>query len=169
MNEEQEKFEVDDDIKAEWCITKLREEEQETERLKELCKKMIESYEYKIRELDERHEQKTSFLKSQLNQYFLTVKKKVTKTQETYELATATLRLKHKKPKPITDNAKLLEYLEDNNKSDYIEIKKSPKWGELKKTLKQVDDFYVDDDGQIVGGVKLEAVTSEFVIDLKGE
>lgn len=167
--ENDEVFVVDTDVKAEWCITKLKEEQEQTERLKNISKQMIEMYQEKIKELDEKHQSKTAYLKSQLNSYFQTVERKITKTQETYKLVTATLKLKHKNPKIIQDAEKLLEYLENNNHQEYIETVKKPKWGEFKKQLKQVNNKYVDEDGQIVEGVTLEELPSEFIIEIKGE
>jgi predicted DNA-binding protein (UPF0251 family) len=61
----------------------------------------------------------------------------------------------------------LLEYLKDNNYSEYIETVQKTKWSELKATLKQVGDKYVDENGVIVEGIELQEQPSEFIVDIK--
>jgi hypothetical protein len=162
-----ENFIVDTDEKAEWCLNKIREEQQERDRLTDLCNKMINKYSEQIKELEQDFETKTSYFKGQLQQYFNTVKRKATKTQETYKLISGTLKIKYKAHKVKKDDLKLLEYLENNNYTEYIETIKKAKWSELKETLKQVGNRYVDENGQIVEGIELEEQEPEFLVEIK--
>ena len=160
-------FTVNTDASAEWCIDKIKKETQEADRLINLAEEMIKQYQDKISDIRHDLESKTSYFKGQLQQYFETVEHKATKTQETYKLLSGTLKLKHKPAKVVKDDLRLLEYLKDNNYSEYIETVEKAKWSELKATLKQVADKYVDENGVVVEGIELQEQASEFIVDIK--
>ena len=159
-----EGFVVDSDNKAEWAIKKLKEEQQEADRLISICESQIEQYKNKIDAYKHELELKSSGLKGILQQYFETVPHKTTKTQETYKLPSGTLKLKFKE-KIIKDDEKLLKWLDSNGQDEYILTNKSASWGEFKKTLQKVDGKFVTEDGGIVEGVTVEDAEAEFSID----
>ena len=166
MNEN-EKFEINSDRKAEWALLKIREEEKESERYIKTCEAMIEQYQDEIKKEKENLENKTSFFKTLLAQYFDTVQRKITKTQETYRLPSATLRLKYQQPDIKKDNDKLLSFVKDLKFNKFIEKKETIKWGEFKKELIQKDDKLMTKDGIIVDGIELIEKNYKFVIDFK--
>ena len=162
--ENNENFVVDNDNKAEWAINKLKEEQQEADRLISICECQIEIYKDKIDLYKQELEYKNSGLKGMLQQYFDTVEHKKTKPQESYKLPSGTLKLKYKE-KIVKDDSKLLEWLDSNGQDEYILINKSAVWGEFKKTLQKVDGKFVTEDGEIVEGVTVEDAGAEFSID----
>ena len=91
----EEKFVVDNDKKAEWALGKIRALKADMERYTAVCDEMIAEYEAKKKAAHERYEQETAYFKTQLAQYFETVDKRKTKTQEVYELPGGTLRKKY--------------------------------------------------------------------------
>lgn len=146
-------FIIDNDNKAEWAINKIKEEQKERDRLIAVCEEKIQEYQEKIEKFKKQYENNTSYLISCLNQYFNTVEKKKTKTQETYQLPSGKLKLKYPSPEIKRDNEKLLKWLKNNKMTYFVDIKESPKWGELKKTISLAGDKYVTEDGEIVEGV----------------
>lgn len=151
--EEKETFKIDNDNKAEWALTVIKTEQADRDRLISVCEHKIREYQEKIEQFKKQYESRTSYLISCLNQYFQTVPRKKTKTQETYQLPSGKLKLKYPAPEYKQDKDKLLKWLKSNSMTDYIETKESPKWGELKKSVTVQGDKVVTEDGEIVEGV----------------
>lgn len=147
------RFVIDSDQKAEWALAKIREEQAEAQRIINVCKSMILHYEEQIKKAEEDFEKKTAYLKSQLEQYFETVEKRRTKTQEVYKLPSGTLKRKFPKPKYEIDDEKFVKWLKDRKLDDYIKIEEKPKWAEFKKATKTVGNKVVDENGEIIEGI----------------
>ena len=84
----------------------------------------------------EKLDNQIQFMKDQLRAFFLTVDRKQTKTQESYSLLSGRLILKKSTQKIYHDDAKLLEWAEQNGQH-YIDTKQVSKlnWTEFKKDL----------------------------------
>lgn len=149
---EQSEFKIDTDQKAEWALSKIREEQAEAQRLINVCNSQILYYQSELKKVQDKLENKTGNLKAMLFEYFQTVDRKATKTQETYSLPSGKLKLKYPKPEYKRDDGTLLKWLKERDMTDYIKVSESPKWGELKKTV-QVAGDKVCVDGEIVEGV----------------
>lgn len=148
-----EPFRIDNDAKAEWAISKIREEQAEAMRIINVCKSMILHYEEQMKKAEEDFEKKTAYLRSQLEQYFDSVEKRRTKTQEVYKLPSGTLRRKYLKPEFKRDEEKLVKWLKDRQMNEYIKVKESPDWANLKKAIQVVGDKVVDENGEVVEGI----------------
>ena len=163
---EQSEFKIDTDQKAEWALNIIREEQAEAQRLINVCNSQILYYQSEIRKVQDKLENKTGNLKAMLFDYFQTVPRKATKTQETYSLPSGKLKLKYPQPEYKRDDSKLVEWLENSGKTDYIKIKKSPDWAALKKAITVVGDKVADENGEIVEGVKVVEREPEFTVEL---
>lgn len=163
---EQSEFKIDTDQKAEWALNVIREEQAEAQRLINVCNSQILYYQSEARKVQDKLENKTGNLKAMLFEYFQTVDRKTTKTQETYTLPSGKLKLKYPKPEFKRDDSKLVEWLENSGKTDYIKIKKSPDWATLKKAITVVGDKVADENGEIVEGVKVVEKEPEFTVEL---
>lgn len=152
---EQTEFKIDTDQKAEWALNIIREEQAEAQRLINVCNSQILYYQSEIKKVQDKLENKTGNLKAMLFDYFQTVPRKATKTQETYSLPSGKLKLKYPQPEYKRDDSKLVEWLENSGKTDYIKIKKSPDWATLKKAITVVGDKVADENGEIVEGVEV--------------
>lgn len=152
---EQSEFKIDTDQKAEWALNIIREEQAEAQRLINVCNSQILYYQSEIKKVQDKLENKTGNLKAMLFDYFQTVPRKATKTQETYSLPSGKLKLKYPQPEYKRDDSKLVEWLENSGKTDYIKIKKSPDWATLKKAITVVGDKVADENGEIVEGVEV--------------
>lgn len=161
-----EEWQIRNDQDAEWALTKIREEETDVKRLVNACQAQIDFYNGRIQQEQERLEQSTGYLKSLLLNYFGQVQHRKTKTQESYKLPSGTLKLKQQSPKYTQDNKVLLQWLKDRKMEEYVQVKESPKWGELKKTTKVVGNKVATQDGEIVEGVTVTEQAPIFTVEV---
>ena len=150
-----EPFKIDNDQKAEWALAKIREEQAEAQRIMNVCRSMIMHYEQQLKKAEEDLEKKTAYLKSQLEQYFDSVEKRRTKTQEVYKLPSGTLKRKYPGPQFVRDDEALLKWIKANkiNAHLYIRVKETPDWANFKKTVKVAGNKVVDENGEVVEGI----------------
>lgn len=140
--EQQKEFKITDDKGAEWAIKKIKFEQANTDRLIACIDDEIEQLKAKKEEIKNRNN--TAFLKGKLCEYFESVKNnaKETKTQLKYELPSGDLIFKKPSKSYERDNDKIIAWLTENNKFEYIKTNPSVDWAELKKV-----DFLLDIDG----------------------
>lgn len=164
-SDEQQAFVINNDGAAEWAIKVIADATAEHQRLVNVCDTAISEYQYKKQRYAEKLERETGYLKAQLQTYFETVPHKATKTQETYELPSGKLKLKYATNEFIKDDEKLVQWLKDYNKTDYIQTVEKPKWGELKKACSVSGTSVIDPDGLIIEGVVVEKKPEKFEIE----
>mgnify|MGYP000942996347 CR=1 FL=1 len=158
-------FTINNDRTAEWALKKIREEKEEYERIKALADEMIAEATYKAEQARKRYEANSAFLTGKLLQYFETVPKKATKTQETYRLLSGTLVRKFATVKANPDKEKLTAWLKANGYTDYIKTVEEPKWGDFKKLINIEGSIAtIADTGEIVEGVTIVEEPPEFKI-----
>ena len=165
IENDSENWKIDNDVSAEWALSKIREEKAEAQRLINVCESQILFYQTEMQKAKDGLEQKTGYLKSLLLDYFGRVPHKKTKTQESYKLPSGTLKLKYPGPKYERDDTKLVQWLKDRQMVDYVEVKETPKWGELKKVTKTAGDKVVSQDGEILDGVTAVERAPEFTVE----
>lgn len=127
-----EPFRVDCDSKADWCIKIIKQEEAETERLLKTIDEEIDILEAKKERLQSQLQSKTGFLKGKLAEYFDTVEKKELKTQLKYTLPSGSLVFVKPSIRYERDNEKILNWLTENNKYEYIKTNPTVDWSSLK-------------------------------------
>lgn len=161
-NEEKESFIIDSEDKANWALRKLREKKEELDIVKgkaDYERQLIEEWETRKSnpiQLD------IEFFENQLNNYIennISIGKKV-------ETVNGTLR---KKKMPVAYKYKdedLLNYLKENNRTDLIKIKESPKWGDFKKTIVSKGNVIATEDGEILDFIEVEDNRYKTVIDI---
>ena len=130
---------------------KIREEKAESQRLINLCNSEIIRYQAALKKAQDALESKTGYMKAKLLEYFQTVPRKTSKTQETYKLPSGTLKMKFPAPEYVKDEDKLTEWLKKMGYTDYIKTVESPKWGDFKPTTQIQKLPIVDDEGEITG------------------
>lgn len=140
--DEKQEFTITDDLKAEWAVKIIKQEEAETQRLVETIEQEIELLKVKKERLQQQLGNKTAFLKGKLADYFETVEKKELKTCYKYKLPSADLVFVKPSIQYERDNDKILNWLMANSKFEYIKTNPSVDWAELKKT-----EFFKDIDG----------------------
>lgn len=158
-----ERFVVDSDIKAEWCIRKIAEIQQETERWGRF-------YDERKKAVEESNMFRIAHLKQLLIPYINQVPMKEGKTQKKYTLPSGDLVIKKEHTKIEHDDAKLLEWLKNTPDGRlYIKKKESVDWRALKPELIENNGmFYFSETGECVDGVSSVVVPAEFVVTPKG-
>lgn len=165
ITEENEGFIIADDNTADWALERIRDDEEEAERLISIAQGKIEELEAKIEDIKAKTEGKTSYLKYCLAQYFTTVPHKESKTQESYKLLNGSLVLKKPTKKLVKgDEDEIISHLEANGQSDLVKVKKSVDWANYKKTLTIAGDRVVDENGAVIDCVTVEDVPEEFTV-----
>ena len=145
-------FTIDSDKKADWAIGKIKEEQENTNRLRQIAMSNIAELQNKIKELDERTERRTGNLKAMLMDYMQTVKPtKQTKTQTQYELLSGKLVWKKQQSLYERDEAALLAWAE-TTAPELVKVKKEVSWADLKKQADVSGDKLLLD-GEIIPGV----------------
>lgn len=143
ITEDKKEFVIDSDIKAEWAIKIIKQEQAEQERLINIIDEEIEILKAKRERIADNN--KTSFLQGKLAQYFESIAKENKKDLKTcikYKLASGELVYKKPQVKYERDNDKIISWLTENNKFEYIKTNPSVDWSELTKT-----EFFKDIDG----------------------
>ena len=166
--QEKKAFVIDDDNKADWAIRKIDEEKQEFNRIRELAEEQTARIEQKVEAAERRFNQRTSYLRSLLDSYFMQVPHRKTKTQESYRLLSGSLVLKLPKVKPVYEEDELVEYLKESGMPDYIKTEEKARWGELKKLLdlSQGKHPVIKDTGELVECIRVEETPAEFKVEV---
>lgn len=154
----QERFRVENDQQADWCLRKIADADAELERMKEWYQRQEEA-------AQKAHDERVAYFTALLQDYFPTVPVKETKTMMKYVLPSGELVLnKGKEDFVKTDEGKLLTWCVAND-SDMIKTVYSPKWADIKKRLIMVDGKAVDKEtGLFVDGVEIETKPMEFKV-----
>lgn len=165
--DEGERFRITTDSCADWAIRKIKEECDEYERIKRIGEEEIQRINERIEAEKARSDRKTSYLRFCLSDYFNSVEHKKTKTTEKYKLLSGTLVKKLGKPKAEYDDNELVNWLETHEGKDFVKVKKSPAWGEFKKTLNMDSGkAVIVETGEIVDCIKVETTSDTFDIEL---
>jgi len=158
----EEAFVIDNDVKAEWALRKIRERTAERDRIVETSTEIIESYKAVIKTEVDRAADELAVLEGMLQRYFEAVEHSATKTQETYRLPTGKLKMKLASQRMVPDTEALMAAF-----PAFVEHKPDLRWGELKKRLDIIDGKAVDTEtGEIVDGVSVETVPPKFIVEV---
>lgn len=160
------RFCITNDSCADWAVRKINEEKAEFDRLKELATQQIAEITEKVEAARKRFENGTSYLAGCLHDYFQTVPHKTTKTTEKYRLLSGTLTLKKGGIKTTVNDEALVPWLRANGLDDFVKVKETAAWGDLKKRLTFTDGVaMIEDTGEIVEGVTVETAPDTFTVE----
>lgn len=166
VSEAEAGFQVDDDQAAQWCLDRIREANAEKERWKAY-------YEEQLKKITDREDRRIQFFEMKLMQYFGSVPHKQTKTQESYQLPGGKLVLKKQAPEYERDDEQLLRWLYANNMTDYVKVKESVAWSELKKDVLAGCQAIANsgqlmtEDGEVIPGITVTERPEKFVVEVK--
>lgn len=159
--EEQEELEdvaIFDDTSAEMLLKRIREADEQYERMEAWYDRQKE----KAKAL---HDRTVEWAERCLRAYFEYLPVKKTKTQMSYELPSGKLVLKAQQPEYERSDETLIPWLKEN-KPEFIKIKESTDWMELKKVLQIGPDgtTMCTEDGEVVPGIKVEPREPKFTV-----
>ena len=153
--EENESWKITDAVTADWALDKIREAKAEYSQKEMIVKEKIRQLQEWLEKEREKRDRTVNFFTAKLQEYFETAPKRKTKTQEVLELPTGTLRRKYPAPEFVRDDEKLLNWLKERGMSEYVKIKETPDWANFKKTIRVTGEQVVDENGEIVDGVRV--------------
>jgi hypothetical protein len=164
-----ERFTVDNDMKAEWVLSKIRNIRAEQKKETDELDRQMQFYRDQADIVNKKADEDVAFFESMLPDYFASRMEdgftKSTKTQISYKLPTGKLILKHQAPEFERTDAVLMPWLKQN-RPDLVKVKEEPNWAELKKTVKIVGDSIVTADGEVVPGVKVIEREDKFEVEV---
>lgn len=132
--EEKQEFVIDTDLKADWALKIIQKERQEVERLCKTIDEEIGMLKLKKQKIADSLDNKIGYLQGKLFEYFRTVESKELKTCYKYKLPSGELVYNKETVKYERNDEKIIQWLTDHNYMDYIKVKPSVDWAELKKT-----------------------------------
>ena len=147
-----ERFTITNDVKAEWALNKIKDTNNELDRLSGVCQTQIDIYSEKKEYYQQQKSRKTSFLRGLLGAYFDKVPHKNTKTSEKYSLPSGTLTRKRTAPTYNRDDEEILGFLGAENVTEFIETTPKLAWSEFKKQV-EIRDVFIDENGKILENV----------------
>jgi len=159
------------DLQADEMITAIRELQADRNRFEAIANGKIVQIEESLNLKKESIEKEVQFMKDQLQGYFTTVKKKESKTQESYSLLSGKLVMKKATQKIAHDDEKLKKYLDQDsdNRNKYLNksILIKLDWAGLKKDLSIKNGMITNSvTGEVLEdtGITLEDVQASFDI-----
>jgi phage host-nuclease inhibitor protein Gam len=165
-NEEEEVWQIKSDAEAEWLIDKVNEDLIEINRFELSLTNKIEILKERLEKVKKEKENKIARRDNYLLRYFEEIPdelKKKSKTMEKYRLPSGEIIKKYPAPEFKRDNEALVKWLKENKMADFIEVKESAKWADLKKSTKTVGSSVVlEETGEVIEGIEvIERVPSK--------
>lgn len=171
-NKTDEGWHIRNDLQADWTIEKIKTLKAEYAKKEEVAQAKTQQIQDWLERQKRQTDSSIAFFEGKLREYFESLDEKAlkkSKTQISYGLPAGKLILKQQQPKYVVDNEKLLEWLKQSGKSQFIRVKEEPDWASLKKSTTVVVDRIVDENGEIVDGVKVIEQTPKFVVEINIE
>lgn len=147
-----DKFEVKDESSANWCVKKIAKCDERIENVKKFVaneKLRLDNYLDKMVEEEEGN-----------RNYFLTLLRPYAEEtlkfskKKSMQLPEGTFGFRKGLPKIEKDEAALLAFVE-TSLPEFVKVKKSVNWADLKKECVMTGDKMVTKDGEVVEGVKV--------------
>ena len=151
LMEEGGEFRITDDLMADWAVEKINAARAERDRLVSLVQEKIEQLQEKRQLYIVNFEENTSYLRTKLMDYFMTVKTQDTKTMKKYKLVSGTLVLKKQQSVYERNEGALLAWAE-TTAPELVKTVKTLSWADLKKQADVSGDKLLLD-GEIIPGV----------------
>ena len=164
-----ERFEVDNDMKAEWVLSKIRRIRADQKKETDELDRQMQFYRDQADIVNKKADDEVAFFESMLTEYFASRMEdgftKSTKTQISYKLPTGKLVLKKQAPEYERKDDELLPWLKAN-RPDLVKVTESANWAELKKSVKINGENVVTADGEVVPGVKVTVREDKFEVEV---
>ena len=164
--EDKNEFVIDSPEKADWSIEQVLDEQKRLELYEQAVNYKIEKLKDDLLKEKENSEHRTSWLRFKLGEYLKRedVPAKDTKTQLSLKLPSGTVKFVKAKMDYDKHDDELLEYCKENA-TDFIKVKESVNWAELKKHLEIKDDMVLNKDtGEIVEGIDVVEVVPKIEV-----
>lgn len=169
-----ERFEVDNDMKAEWCLSKIRKIRADQKREIEELERQMSFYKAQIDSIKTNADDDVRFFEGMLREYFESRVDagfaKATKTKVGYKLPTGELVLKHREPEYEykKNQEKTIAYLKDSGLEEFVKVKEELDWSGLKQHCQVSGNSVVlKETGEVIPGIEATEREDEFKVDVK--
>lgn len=155
---------------AEKMIRRIKDLNEETDRLISICKAQIEEYKQDIESYEQRRDEEIASIEAELRAYFETVPHRMTATQAVYDLPSGALRLKAQSPEFRRDDETVIKSLRDAGATDeYIQVKTAINWTRLKADIHILEDGTCvhTGTGTVIEGLHAVEREPKFVVEVK--
>ena len=149
---ENQRFRIQDDNQADWALRKIARARQDMKEAEETAAMEIEKIN---RWLDGQRDEslRTERFFTALLQEYYEPRFMTNPDKKTYKLPSGKVQRRTQQPLFDRDNEALLAWLKQREMTDYIEVKETPKWGELKQQVQVVGEHVVIKDGPLKGEI----------------
>lgn len=149
---ENQRFRIQDDNQADWALRKIARARQDLKEAEEMAAMEIEKIN---RWLDGQRDEslRTELFFTVLLQEYYEPRFMTNPDKKTYKLPSGKVQRRTQQPQFDRDNEALLAWLKQRGMTDYIEVKETPKWGELKQQVQVVGEHVVIKDGPLKGEI----------------
>lgn len=149
---ENQRFRIQDDNQADWALRKIARARQDMKEAEETAAREIEKIN---RWLDGQRDEslRTELFFTVLLQEYYEPRFMTNPDKKTYKLPSGKVQRRTQQPQFDRDNEALLAWLKQREMTDYIEVKETPKWGELKQQVQVVGEHVVIKDGPLKGEI----------------
>lgn len=149
---ENQRFRIQDDNQADWALRKIARARQDMKEAEETAAMEIEKIN---RWLDGQRDEslRTERFFTALLQEYYEPRFMTNPDKKTYKLPSGKVQRRTQQPLFDRDNEALLAWLKQRGMTDYVEVKETPKWGELKQQVQVVGEHVVIKDGPLKGEI----------------
>lgn len=149
---ENQRFRIQDDNQADWALRKIARARQDMKEAEETAAMEIEKIN---RWLDGQRDEslRTELFFTVLLQEYYEPRFMTNPDKKTYKLPSGKVQRRTQQPQFDRDNEALLAWLKQREMTDYVEVKETPKWGELKQQVQVVGEHVVIKDGPLKGEI----------------
>ena len=159
-NQTETEFVVDNDEKAEWCLLKIKQAQEDKRKWKA-------QYDAMYKSVEETADSTIAKMESLLMPYFEMVPHKVAKTQESYPLPSGKLVVKKQEPSFERNDDETIKWLKANGGEGFVKVKEELDWAGLKKTVAVVGDQVANQEGEFIPGIKVVPREDIFKVEVK--
>jgi phage host-nuclease inhibitor protein Gam len=165
--EGKEQFKVTNIDQANWCLRKISALKKKQKENEELAKAEIERIQKWLDKENKQLDDSLKFFEGLLEEYAIVQRQKDSK----FKLSTpyGKVGFRKQQPKWNYDDEKLLNFLKQADKTEFVRIKEEVNKSELKKKLKIAGNLVVDENGEIIEGITIEEQPDKVVIDVEVE
>src|SRR5690625_2727835 len=150
-----DRFIIDSDDKADWALRKIKEAENEIEKVEYFAESQVRQVEnWKEKETDKHHES-IDYFQSLLAEY-LQNKRKEDPKLKSITLPTGNVGFRKRQPKWVYNDNVLLKALESENMNDLIRIEKKLDKRSSRKAFKVADNKAINPEtGEVIEGIQI--------------
>jgi phage host-nuclease inhibitor protein Gam len=159
-----DRFRITNLEQANWALRKIRAFKKQMEENEKLAKAEIERIQEWLQKENEKAQRSIQFFEYLIGEYLAEQRKKDSKFRLSTPYGKATFR--KQQPKWIYDDEKLLAFLKQSGKHQFIRIKEEVNKADLKKAVKVVGNVVVDENGEVIEGITIEEQPEKLIIEI---